>query len=218
MRRIMQVTAGVVLALLAAGAAQAQAPKTAAKKADAPAKQPVAAPQYERATFAGGCFWCMQPPFDKAKGVASTTVGYTGGRELNPTYEQVGNHKTSHREAIEITYDPRQISYSQLLEIFWHNIDPTQATGQFADIGHQYTTAIYYHSEEQRRLAEASKAALEKSGKFSKPLSTEILPASRFWPAEEYHQKYYLKNPGSYNAYKIGSGRAEYIERTWGKP
>lgn len=172
--------------------------------------------KYEVATFAGGCFWCMQPPFDKAKGVASTVVGYTGGPERNPTYEDVSYGRTGHREAIQIKFDPAQVSYEQLLDIFWRNIDPTQANGQFADIGTQYHTAIFYHSEEQKRAAEASKQALAQSGKFSKPIVVEILPASQFWAAEEYHQKYYQKNASDYRRYAVGSGRYPFLERTWG--
>lgn len=174
-------------------------------------------PKIEKAVFAGGCFWCMQPSFDETAGVLSTTVGYTGGEEQSPTYEEVASHQTRHREAIQISYDPEKVSYSKLLDLFWENIDPTQTNGQFADQGHHYTTAIFYTSPEQQRAASESKAALEKSGKFSKPIATSIEPASKFWPAEEYHQKYYLKKPGHYRAYHTGSGRADYIRRTWGK-
>jgi methionine-S-sulfoxide reductase len=173
--------------------------------------------QFEKATFAGGCFWCMQPPFDSAKGVVSTVVGYSGGKEKKPTYEEVSAHATGHLEAIEVTYDPKQISYAQLVEIFFRNIDPTQANGQFADIGPQYKTAIFFHNEEQKRVAQESKEKLAQSGRFSNPIVVQILPASRFWPAEEYHQKYYLKNPEHYNSYAYGSGRKPFLERTWGK-
>jgi methionine-S-sulfoxide reductase len=158
----------------------------------------------------------MQPPFDKMKGVIKTVVGYTGGHELNPTYEDVSNKRTGHFEAIEVTFDPAQVSYEQILEIFWRSIDPTQANGQFADIGPQYRTAILYRTEAQKRAAEESKQKLAQSGKFSKPIATLILPASTFWPAEEYHQKYYLKNPEHYRRYAIGSGRYPFLERTWG--
>ena len=170
----------------------------------------------ETATFAGGCFWCMQPPFDKTKGVVATVVGYTGGKEKNPTYEQVSSSQTGHRESIQVKYDPAQVSYEQLLDVFWHGFDPTQANGQFADIGPQYRAAIFYHSEEQKRLAEESKRKLAQSGKFSKPIVTEILPAGPFYAAEEYHQKYYLKNPEEYRRYAVGSGRYPFLERTWG--
>jgi methionine-S-sulfoxide reductase len=183
-----------------------------------PAEKPAAgkAAKFEKATFAGGCFWCMQPPFDKTPGVVKTVVGYTGGAEKNPTYEQVANSRTSHREAIEITYDISRVSYAQLLDVFWRNIDPTQADGQFADIGPQYRTAIFYHSPEQKRVAEESKKRLAASDKFSKPIVVEILPAGAFYVAEEYHQKYYLKNPEHYRRYAIGSGRYPFLERVWG--
>jgi methionine-S-sulfoxide reductase len=173
-------------------------------------------PKLEVATFAGGCFWCMQPPFDKTKGVVSTVVGYTGGNEKNPTYQQVSNSRTGHREAIQVKFDPAKVSYEQLLDVFWRSIDPTQANGQFADIGPQYRTAIFYHSEEQKRLAEESKRKLAASGKFSKPIAVEILPAGPFYPAEEYHQKYYLKSPDDYYRYAVGSGRYPFLERVWG--
>lgn len=170
----------------------------------------------EKAVFAGGCFWCMQPPFDHVPGVTSTVVGYAGGDEANPTYLQVSAGETGHREAIEVTFDPAKISYAQLLEVFWHNINPIQRDGQFHDVGDQYTSAIFYNSEAQRKAAAESKAALEKSGKFQKPIATVILPAGRFWPAEEYHQKYYLKNRTAYGLYRFTSGRASFKQRFWG--
>ena len=171
----------------------------------------------EKATFAGGCFWCMQPPFDKLDGVISTTVGYCGGKEENPTYKQVSAGNTGHAEAIEVVFDPSRISYTELLNVFWMNIDPTQENGQFADIGAQYRTAIFYHSEEQKRLAEASKKELKNTGKFSKKIVTEIVPATPFYRAEEYHQDYYKKNPLRYKIYRYGSGRDDYLVRKWGK-
>ncbi|UCG94924.1 MAG: peptide-methionine (S)-S-oxide reductase MsrA [Candidatus Aerophobus sp.] len=171
----------------------------------------------EKATFAGGCFWCMQPPFDKLAGVISTTVGYCGGKEENPDYKQVSAGKTGHAEAVEIEYDPSRISYAQLLDVFWRNIDPTQKDGQFNDLGRQYRTAIFYHNEEQRRLAEASKEELGKSGRFAKEIVTEIVPATTFYEAEEYHQDYYKKNPLRYKLYRYGSGRDSYLVRKWGK-
>jgi peptide methionine sulfoxide reductase msrA/msrB len=171
---------------------------------------------FEKATFAGGCFWCMQPPYDKLKGVISTTAGYTGGHKKNPTYEEVSSGETGHAEAVEILYDPQQTKYEELLDIFWQSIDPTTLNRQFADSGTQYRTAIFYHNDEQKRLAIASKDALAKSGKFSRPIVTEIVPASEFYPAEDYHQKYYEKNPVRYNLYKIGSGRDAFIKDTWG--
>jgi methionine-S-sulfoxide reductase len=169
------------------------------------------------AIFAGGCFWCMQPPYDRAKGVVKTIVGYTGGSEGDATYAKVSGHRTKHREAIQVTYDPAQISYEQLLDIFWRQIDPTQANGQFHDIGLSYQAAIFYRNEEEKRGAEASKEKLSKSGKFQKPIVTEILPAMPFYPAEEYHQKYYLKNPADFEAYHVGSGRVSFLEKTWGE-
>src|SRR4051812_34644545 len=168
------------------------------------------------AIFAGGCFWCMQPPYDNAKGVVKTVVGYTGGSADDATYEKVSAHLTKHREAIQVTYDPAQISYEQLLDIFWRNINPTQADGQFHDIGLSYQAAIYYGSEEEKKAAESSKETLDKSGKFSRPIVTEILPAQSFYPAEEYHQKYYLKNPADFEAYHVGSGRVSFLEKIWG--
>lgn len=173
--------------------------------------------KYEKATFAGGCFWCMQHPFDQLEGVVSTAVGYTGGSTEHPAYEEVCSGRTKHAEAIEILYDPSRISYSALLEVFWRNIDPTAIDRQFADVGSQYRTAIFYHSEEQKKLAESSKKELEKSGKFNKPIVTEIVPASEFYKAEEYHQKYYEKNQAHYKRYKYGSGRDQYLKETWGK-
>ena len=201
----------VAMAMLAAAGLAGQG------KSRAPAKAGKATEgKLETATFAGGCFWCMQPPFDKTRGVASTVVGYTGGKEKNPTYEQVSSGRTGHRESIQVTFDPAQVTYEQLVDVFWHNINPTQADGQFADVGPQYRTAIFYRSEEQKRIAEESKAKLGKSGKFSKPIAAEILPAGPFYPAEEYHQKYYQKNSEGYRSYAVGSGRYPFLERTWG--
>jgi methionine-S-sulfoxide reductase len=170
-----------------------------------------------KATFAGGCFWCMQPTFNEFKGVISTRVGYTGGHTVNPTYEEVSSGTTGHAEGIEIVYDSSKVTYAELVEEFWHNIDPTSLNRQFADSGTQYRSAIFYHDEEQKRIAEASKERLSKSGKFKKPIVTEITAATTFYPAEEYHQDYYKKNAMHYKAYKIGSGRAGYLEETWGK-
>ena len=171
--------------------------------------------KYQKATFAGGCFWCMQGPFDFLEGVISTKVGYTGGKIENPSYEEVSTGITGHTEAVEVLYDPQIISYKELLEVFWRNIDPTTRDQQFADRGSQYRTAIFYHNEEQKKLAEQSKSELEKSGKFDKPIVTEIVEATRFYPAEDYHQDYYKKNPFHYEMYKQGSGRASFIERMW---
>ena len=169
------------------------------------------------AVFAGGCFWCMQPPYDQAKGVIKTVVGYTGGSEADANYQKVSAHQTKHREAIEVTYDPAQISYDQLLDIFWRQINPTQADGQFHDIGLSYQAAIFYGSEEEKKAAEASKEKLGKSGKFQKPIVTEILPAMKFYPAEDYHQKYYLKNPADFEAYHVGSGTGRLSRKGLGR-
>ena len=173
--------------------------------------------QNEKATFAGGCFWCMQDPFDHwlKKGVLTTEVGYTGGSQPNPSYQEICTGKTGHAEAIQITFDPAQITYSELLDIFWKNIDPTTLDQQFADHGSQYRTAIFYHSPEQKKLALESKNKIEKSRKFSSPIVTEITPASTFYVAEDYHQKYYEKNPFQYKLYKKGSGRENFIHQLW---
>ena len=171
----------------------------------------------QKATFAGGCFWCMQPFFDHTKGVISTVVGYTGGHTANPSYEEVSSGETGHAESIEINYDPAQVSYEKLLDLFWHNIDPTAVNSEFVDHGTQYRSAIFYHNEEQKRIAEKSKAELAASGRFNKPIVTEIVPAITFYPAEEYHQKYYEKSRDSYNNYHDNSGREEFIEEHWGK-
>jgi len=173
-------------------------------------------PNYQTAIFAGGCFWCMQPPYDDQPGVVSTTVGYTGGHVSNPTYEQVSTGTTGHAEAVKIVFDSTRTSYSDLLKVFWHNIDPTNPLGQFADYGSQYRTAIFYLTEKQKEVALKSKKELEASGMFDKPIVTEILPASTFYPAEEYHQEFYKKNPLRYNSYKIGSGRAGFLKDKWG--
>jgi len=168
------------------------------------------------ATFAGGCFWCMEPPFEKLDGVVSVTSGYTGGTEPNPTYQQVSSGKTGHAEAVQVVYDPSKVSYQQLLDVFWMNIDPTQVRGQFADKGSQYRSAVFYHTAEQQQLADASKDALQRSGKFDKPLVTEIAPATAFYPAEDYHQDYYKKNSIHYKLYRVGSGREGFLRRLWG--
>ena len=170
----------------------------------------------EIATFAGGCFWCMQPAFDSTPGVIESSVGYTGGTVKNPTYHEVCTGTTGHFEAIQVTYDPSKVSYPTLIEVFWHQIDPTDADGQFADTGSQYKTAIFYHSETQKQEAEKAKLELGKNGQFHKPIATAILPAAVFYPAEEEHQKYYQKRTLHYQMYKKGSGRAGYIEKTWG--
>lgn len=167
------------------------------------------------AVFAGGCFWCIQPAFDKAPGVVKTVVGYCGGTEPNPTYKLVTSEKTRYRESIEVTYDPAKISYEQLLDIYWRQIDPTQADGQFTDIGPSYRAAIFYGSPDEKKIAETSKEKLSRSGKFRKNIVTEILPAMKFWPAEEYHQKYYRQNPGHFEAFEEGSGRVSFKKDKW---
>jgi methionine-S-sulfoxide reductase len=169
------------------------------------------------AIFAGGCFWCIQPAFDKAPGVIKTTVGYCGGTEPNPTYELVGSEKTKYRESIEIAYDPAKISYEQLLDIYWKQIDPTQSDGQFTDIGPSYGAAIFYGDDEEKKIAQASKERLARSGRFKKPIVTEILPVTKFWPAEDYHQKYYQQNPEHFEAFEYGSGRILFKKQTWGE-
>lgn len=168
------------------------------------------------AIFAGGCFWCMEPPFSFIDGVIDVKAGYTGGHTENPTYKEVSSGKTGHYEAIRVTYDPNKVKYERLLNIFWQNIDPTDAGGQFADRGTQYHTAIFYTDASQKAVAEASKEALGKSGKFEGPIVTAILPAQKFYVAEDYHQDYAEKNPEYYKRYKIGSGRAGYLEKKWG--
>ncbi|WP_332674586.1 peptide-methionine (S)-S-oxide reductase MsrA [Aromatoleum sp.] len=183
---------------------------------DSAAEPAQAAPQRATAVFAGGCFWCMEPPFDKLDGVISTTSGYTGGNVANPTYKAVSSGGTGHFEAIRIEYDPKKISYEQLLETFWPNIDPTDAGGQFCDRGNQYRAAIFYADEAQRVTSERSREALAANKPFPQPIVTEIVPASTFYPAEEYHQDYYLKNPLRYKFYRHGCGRDRRLESLWG--
>ena len=171
---------------------------------------------HAKAIFAGGCFWCMEPPFDKLPGVISTTSGYVGGQKRNPTYEEVSAGTTGHTEAVQVVYDPKKIGYAKLLEVFWRNIDPTVKNRQFCDIGAQYRSGIFYLDQEQKRLAEESRAALEKSKPFKDPIVTEITLANDFWPAEDYHQDYYLKNPLRYAYYRAGCGRDARLKQLWG--
>jgi peptide methionine sulfoxide reductase msrA/msrB len=173
---------------------------------------------YELATFAGGCFWCMVQPFEKQPGIVKVESGYTGGHTENPTYKEVCSDTTGHYEAIQITFDPSLFSYERLMELFWQQIDPTDEGGQFHDRGDSYKTAIFYHSEEQKKQAEASKKALGESGRFNKPIVTEILPAAEFYPAEEYHQNYHQKNSLRYKLYRKGSGRDAFIKKHWSDP
>ncbi|MBL0262529.1 MAG: peptide-methionine (S)-S-oxide reductase MsrA [Leptospiraceae bacterium] len=171
----------------------------------------------ETAIFAGGCFWCMESPFEKINGVKEVISGYTGGSKENPTYEEVSSGTTGHLEAIQIIYDPQKVSYNDLLSIFWKQIDPTDADGQFVDRGKQYRSAIFYKSKEEKALAEKSKQNLEKSKRFNSPIVTEIIAATTFYPAEDYHQDYYKKNPVRYNYYRYGSGRDQFLKKVWDK-
>ena len=172
--------------------------------------------QLGKATFAGGCFWCMEEVFEGVDGVVSATSGYTGGQKQNPSYEEVSAGETGHAESVEVIYDPSKITYTKLLEFYWRNIDPTDPRGQFCDKGTQYRSAIFYHDETQKRLAEESKNAVEKSKPFRGPILTEIVPASQFYPAEEYHQNFSQKNPLRYKLYKYNCGRAQRLQELWG--
>ena len=167
------------------------------------------------ATFAGGCFWCMEPPFERLPGVISVTSGYTGGSQRNPSYEQVSAGGTGHAESVEVRFDPAKISYQRLLEVYWQNVDPLTPNAQFCDHGDQYRTAIFYHDEEQRQLAEASLREVQK--RFRQPVVTQIVPASQFYPAEGYHQDYYKKNPIRYKFYRYNCGRDARLEELWGR-
>jgi len=175
-----------------------------------------AADERATATFAGGCFWCMEPPFEKLPGVISVQSGYTGGTVKKPTYEQVSEGITGHAEAIQVVYDPSRIAYEKLLDVFWHNVDPLTRDAQFCDHGRQYRTSIFYHDETQQRLAEESKRALETSKRFDRPIVTEIVRAGEFWPAEEYHQRYHEKNPIRYKYYRWNCGRDRRLREVWG--
>ncbi|HEV2735275.1 MAG TPA: peptide-methionine (S)-S-oxide reductase MsrA [Longimicrobiaceae bacterium] len=198
------IAVAVLLAAACSGGAEAQARQGA----------PAAATR-DTATFAGGCFWCVEEAFDKAPGVVKTTSGYTGGRTRNPTYEQVSAGGTGHAEVVQVVFDPRKTSYAKLLEVFWRNVDPLTPNRQFCDEGPQYRSAVFYHDAEQRRQAEASKQALD--GRFREPVVTEISPVGAFYPAEEYHQDYYTKNPVRYRFYKFSCGRAQRLAEVWGK-
>ncbi len=193
----------VALFLLTAGAVAAAPPPAAAATAKAP--------------FAGGCFWCVESDFDKVPGVVSTTSGYMGGQTKNPTYEQVSAGGTGHAEVVQVEYDPKKVSYAQLLQVFWRNVDPLTPNAQFCDHGPQYRSALFVADAEQRRLAEESLKALRDSKRFDKPIVTEILPAGEFYPAEEYHQDYYRKNPLRYRYYRYSCGRDARLEELWGK-
>ena len=173
-------------------------------------------PNLAKAAFAGGCFWCMEEAFEKVPGVTSVTSGYMGGRVEHPSYEQVSAGGTGHAEAVEVLYDPLKVSYAKLLEAFWHNVDPVTANAQFCDHGSQYRAVIFYQNEEQKRLAEESKRTIEQSKRFAQPIVTEHVMASQFYPAEDYHQDFYKKNPIRYKFYKYNCGRAQRLEELWG--
>jgi len=190
------------------GCAQAATPASATR-------QPVPTANRAVATFAGGCFWCMQPPFDRLKGVISTTAGYTGGSKLNPTYEEVSDGGTGHAESVQVVYDPTKVTYAKLLDVYWHNIDPTVSDQQFCDHGNQYRTAIFYHDAAQKKAADDSVLAIEKTKKIGR-IYTQIVPATTFYPAEGYHQKYYLKNPVRYKFYRYNCGRDQRLKELWG--
>ncbi len=177
---------------------------------------PAAAPGLAKATFAGGCFWCMEPPFDKLDGVISTTSGYTGGERRHPTYGDVSSGRTAHAEAVEVVYDPAKITYAQLLDVFWRNIDPLTRNRQFCDHGAQYRTAIFFHDAAQEQLARQSKRRVEGSGRFADPIVIQIAEANQFWAAEDYHQDYYMKNPIRYKVYRFGCGRDRRLKELWG--
>lgn len=189
--------------------AQTQAAKPAT------ANVPVAA-STAKATFAGGCFWCVESDFDKIPGVISTTSGYTGGKTVDPSYEQVSSHMTGHAEAVQVVYDPSKVSYERLVAYFWHTVDPTVKDRQFCDVGSPYRTAIFAHGEEQLKLAQASRTALEKSKPFKEPILTDIVLAGAFYPAEDYHQDYYKKNPIRYKYYRTSCGRDARLQQLWG--
>jgi len=210
--------ASFVAALGLTMSAAAQAPdksKPAAKLAPA-ASQATAAPSTAKATFAGGCFWCMEPPFDALDGVLSTTSGYIGGKQKNPTYKEVSAGITGHTEAVEIVYDPKKVSYARLLEVFWRNVDPTVKDQQFCDVGSHYRTGIFTHDDAQKAAADGSKADLMKTKPFKGSIVTEIAAATTFYPAEDYHQDYYMKNPVRYKFYRNGCGRDARLKDLWG--
>ena len=206
MKRILALLALAAVALTQLAHAQTSQP-AAARPAAGTAK----------ATFAGGCFWCMEPPYDKLDGVIATISGYIGGKKANPTYQEVTSGMTGHAEVVEVEYDPKKISYEKLLDVFWKNIDPTQKDAQFCDHGSQYRSGIFYHDADQKRLAEASKAALAKNKPFKGEIVTEVTPATTFYRAEDYHQDYYVKNPVRYKYYRTGCGRDARLKELWGR-
>jgi peptide-methionine (S)-S-oxide reductase len=216
MKIVLAIALAAAVVLLAFGLRGGAASPSAPAKAQgtAPAPQKPAGSGLAKATFAGGCFWCMEPPYDKLPGVVSTTSGYIGGHIKNPSYEQVSSGGTGHAEAVQVVYDPAKVSYEKLLQVFWHNIDPLTPNRQFCDIGEQYRSAIFFHGEEQRRLAEKTKAEVAKQ--LGKAVVTEIVPAGPFYAAEEYHQDYYEKNPIRYKYYRNGCGRDRRLSQLWG--
>ncbi len=186
--------------------------------ANVPLVETTGASPSAKAYFAGGCFWCMEEAFEKVEGVLSVVSGYMGGTVANPTYEEVSAGRTGHAESVEVIYDPTKVTYQKLLDAFWHNVDPLTPNAQFCDHGTQYQSAIFYSTEDERRQAEESKAAIEQTKKFQTPIVTQLVPAATFYPAEDYHQDYYKKNPLRYKYYKYGCGRANRLEALWGKP
>jgi len=196
---------GALMALSVAVAAHAGA--------QAPKEPP---PGKALATFAGGCFWCMEAPYDKLDGVISTTSGYMGGTKKNPTYGEVSSGSTGHTEVVQVVYDPAKVSYEKLLDVYWHNVDPTVTDRQFCDVGSQYRTAIFVHTEDQRKAAEKSKDEVAKTKPFKEPIVTPVVAAGDFWPAEDYHQDYYIKNPVRYTYYRTGCGRDARLKSLWG--
>ena len=214
-QRFRPLAAAALAAMLALGGAAG----TAAVAAEERTKEaPGPPPGMAVATFAGGCFWCMEPPFDKTPGVVSTTSGYTGGTKVGATYREVSGGDTGHYEAVRIVYDPQKVSYETLLDVFWRNVDPLDAGGQFCDRGGEYRTAIFVHGPEQRRLAEQSKSALDASKRLPAPIVTQIVDARAFYVAEDYHQDYYLKNSAKYRFYRWNCGRDARLEQLWGRP
>ncbi len=203
----------LMLAFIAALALGASAPASS----QAPAK-PAAKPTTAKATFAGGCFWCMEEVYDKVPGVISTVSGYMGGVQKNPTYEQVSSGRTGHAEVVQVEYDPSKVTYASLIEVFWRNIDPTQKDGQFCDHGPHYRSGIFYHNDEQKRLAEDSRLNLSRNKPFKGEIVTEITKAAEFYPAEAYHQDFHTKSPTRYKFYKSGCGRDARLQQLWGKP
>ncbi len=212
MRRASTILCVTLLAVMAAFVAQPD-PVTGDNSKPAPA---TSSPKLETAIFAGGCFWCVESDFDHVDGVVSTTSGYTGGDERDPSYQDVSSGSTGHAEAVRIEYDPQRVTYEKLLDVFWHSVDPTTRDSQFCDRGAQYRTAIFVGDEEQRGLAQRSKEELAASKPFAAPIVTEIVTASTFYPAEEYHQDYYKKNPIRYRYYRSGCGRDARLEQLWG--